>query len=159
MEPRIEQLARKKLVGRSLRMSFAVDKTGELWRSFMPRRKEIGNALSTELYSLQVFDPSYFDHFNPAREFEKWALVEVQHFDGIPEGMSAFTIPGGLYAVFHYVGSSTDTKIFDYIFRTWLPASVYRLDNRPHFEILGEKYKNGDPNSEEDIWIPIKPKT
>lgn len=25
-----------------------------------------------------------------------------------------------------------------------------------HFEILGEKYKNNDPLSEEDIWIPIK---
>jgi AraC family transcriptional regulator len=39
-----------------------------------------------------------------------------------------------------------------------VPASNYDLDDRPHFEILGDKYKNGDPNSEEDIWIPIKPK-
>jgi len=23
---------------------------------------------------------------------------------------------------------------------------------------LGDKYKNNDPNSEEEIWIPIKPK-
>jgi len=32
------------------------------------------------------------------------------------------------------------------------------LDNRPHFEVLGEKYKNGDPESEEEIWIPVKEK-
>ncbi len=25
-------------------------------------------------------------------------------------------------------------------------------------EVLGEKYKNADPNSEEEIWIPIKRK-
>jgi AraC family transcriptional regulator len=32
------------------------------------------------------------------------------------------------------------------------------LDNRPHFEILGEKYKQGSPDSEEEIWIPVKEK-
>jgi AraC family transcriptional regulator len=41
-------------------------------------------------------------------------------------------------------------------FSTWLPDSEYRLDVRPHFEVLGEKYKNDDPESEEEIWIPIK---
>ncbi len=39
-----------------------------------------------------------------------------------------------------------------------LPNSEYELENRPHFEVLGEKYKNNDPNSEEEIWIPIKKK-
>ena len=66
-------------------------------------------------------------------------------------------MPGGLYAVFFYKGSSSDTKIFQYIFTNWLPDSGYTLDNRPHFEILGENYKNGDPGSEEEIWIPVKP--
>jgi AraC family transcriptional regulator len=32
------------------------------------------------------------------------------------------------------------------------------LDDRPHFEVLGEKYKNNDPTSEKEIWIPILPK-
>jgi AraC family transcriptional regulator len=48
-----------------------------------------------------------------------------------------------------------DTAIFQYIYSTWLPASGYALDNRPHFELLGEKYKQGSPHSEEEIWIPI----
>jgi AraC family transcriptional regulator len=34
--------------------------------------------------------------------------------------------------------------------------SAYDLDNRPHFEILGEKYKNESPDSEEELWIPVK---
>lgn len=50
------------------------------------------------------------------------------------------------------------TKIFEYIFVEWLPDTIYELDNRPHFEILGEKYKNNDPDSEEDLWIPIRDK-
>jgi AraC family transcriptional regulator len=57
---------------------------------------------------------------------------------------------------FYYKGSSTDTRIFQHIFETWLPQSGYELDNRPHFEVLGEKYRNNDPESEEDIYIPIK---
>jgi AraC family transcriptional regulator len=82
--------------------------------------------------------------------------VEVDIETQIPEGMETLTIPGGMYAVFHYKGLSTDTSIFEYIFKTWLPSSGYVLDDRPHFERLGEKYKNGDPNSEEDIFIPVK---
>ena len=70
--------------------------------------------------------------------------------------METFLLEGGLYAVFIHRGSSTDTSTFHYIFSTWLPKSNYILDSRPHFEVLGEKYKNGDPDSEEEIWIPIK---
>ncbi|MEP1984886.1 MAG: GyrI-like domain-containing protein, partial [Maribacter dokdonensis] len=40
----------------------------------------------------------------------------------------------------------------------WIPNSEYQLDGRPHFEVLGAKYKNNDPNSEEEVWIPIKAK-
>jgi AraC family transcriptional regulator len=39
-----------------------------------------------------------------------------------------------------------------------LPNLGYTLDDRAHFEVLGEKYKNNDPLSEEEIWIPIKKK-
>ena len=71
--------------------------------------------------------------------------------------METFTLIGGLYVVFLYQGiASAGAKTFQYILGTWLPNSEYTLDNRPHFEILGEKYKNEDPSSEEEIWIPIK---
>ena len=138
-------------------MSLSNNKTGELWLSFMPRRREIQNSLTSELFSMQVYNRP-LDLGNMNQEFEKWAAVEVADFDAIPDGMETFVLTSGLYAVFHYKGSSTDTEIFRYIFGTWLPGSNYVLDNRPHFEILGDKYKNADPNSEEDIWIPIKPK-
>jgi AraC family transcriptional regulator len=73
--------------------------------------------------------------------------------------MESFTLTGGLYAVFIHKGAaSTGPKTFRYIFETRLPNSKYSIDNRPHFEILGEKYKNEDPDSEEEVWIPIKPK-
>ncbi|MEI6184536.1 MAG: GyrI-like domain-containing protein, partial [Bacteroidota bacterium] len=88
---------------------------------------------------------------------EKWEAMEVNNFDTIPNEMETYLLKGGLYAVFDYKGLSTDTTIFKYIYGTWLPNSNdYILDDRPHFEILGDKYKNNDPNSEEEIWIPIK---
>ena len=157
MEPKIEIVPEKKLIGNHLTMSLANNKTGELWRRFMPRRKEIRNALNSDLISMQVYQqPVVFGYLH--QEFEKWAVVEVADFGTIPEGMETFTLPGGLYAVFHYKGSSTDARIFAHIFGTWLPNSAYMVDHRPHFEVLGSKYKNNDPDSEEEIWIPIKPR-
>lgn len=158
MEPRIETLSEKKLIGKHLTMSLADNKTGELWRSFLPRRKEITNNLSADLISMSIYAPTYFIGFNPANEFEKWAAIEVSGLENVPDEMKTFILKGGLYAVFDYKGSSNDSSIFQYIFSTWLPNSKYLLDNRPHFEVLGEKYKNADPNSEEEIWIPIKEK-
>lgn len=122
------------------------------------RRKEVRNAAGPALYSLQDYPLNYFEHFDPAREFVKWAAVEVSDFNDLSAGMETFVLPGGLYAVFFYKGSSTDTRIFQYIYSDWLPRSGYVLDHRPHFELLGERYRNADPDSEEEIWIPVRPK-
>ncbi len=156
MTPRIQALSEKKLVGIRLIMSFSDNKIGELWRTFLPLRKEIVNNLTNDLISLAVYKPDHFLEFKPTNEFERWATVEVANFENVPAKMQAFDLEGGLYAVFNYKGLNTDNSIFLYIFGTWLPNSDYVLDHRPHFEVLGEKYKNNDPNSEEEIWIPIK---
>lgn len=159
MQPRIENLLEKKLIGKRLKMSFAENRTMELWRSFMPGRNEIKNRVNQDLISMQVYDDAFsFSNFDANASFEKWAVAEVSEFDAIPDGMESYTLSAGLYAVFEYKGLNTDTAIFQYIFGTWLPLSEYALDNRPHFEVLGPKYKNNDPESEEEIWIPIKVK-
>lgn len=139
-----------------MHMTLTVNKTGLLWKSFMPRRKEILHPRTKDLISLQVYHRSYFHDFNPAAEFEKWAAVEVSDFENVPDDMETLTVPGGLYAVFDYKGPSGDMRIFQYIFTRWLPSSGYMLDHRPHFEVLGKKYRNNDPSSEEEIWIPIQ---
>lgn len=159
MKPRIETLNEKKLIGNRITMSLSNHKTGDLWRNFMHRRKEVRNNKGTELYSMQVYDRSYFSSFDPNKEFEKWAAIEVTNFNTVPDEMETITLTSGLYAVFIHKGAaSSGAGTFKYIFGTWLPGSDYELDDRPHFEILGEKYKNDDPGSEEEIWIPIKPK-
>jgi len=125
----------------------------------MPGRKGIHNTAGTDLYSIEVYSPSYWDKFSPDREFEKWAAVEVTDFGSIPDDMEAIVLPEGLYAVFIHKGpASAGPQTYGYIFGTWLPGSGFVLDNRPHFALMGSKYKNDDPDSEEEIWIPIKPK-
>ena len=110
MEPKIEIVAEKKLIGKHLTMSLSNNKTAELWRSFMPRRIEIQNHLSADLISMQVYDqPGQVGSLD--QEFEKWAVVEVSDFETIPDGMETFTLPSGRYAVFHYKGSSADISI------------------------------------------------
>jgi AraC family transcriptional regulator len=123
----------------------------------MPRRKEIKNNIGPELYSVELYEPDFFENFNPQREFEKWAAIEVTDFDSVPAGMETFNSPAGLYAIFLYKGAaSKGAETYRYIFGKWLPDSDFILDERPHFAVMGEKYKNEDPDSEEDLWIPVK---
>lgn len=157
MEPQFNIIEEKKLIGKKIEMSFNNNKTRHLWSSFSIEIHKIKNIVGTNKYSLQVYDTSFFKEFNPDKIFCKWALVEVENFDSTPIGMEAFLIPKGLYAIFRYRGHPVNgNTFFQYIFTNWLPNSKYELDNRPHFEILGDKYKNNAPSSEEDIYIPIK---
>ncbi len=157
MTPKIETSNEKKLVGKRMTMSYADYRIGELWGSFMPRRKEITNCINNDLMSMVVYQPMHFANFKPTNEFERWAAVEVENFNNVPNEMETYILPSGLYAVFLYKGTSTDISIFyQNIFTVWLPNSAYVLDNRAHFEVLGEKYKNNDSSSEEEIWIPIQ---
>ncbi|MGA0435232.1 MAG: GyrI-like domain-containing protein [Flavobacteriales bacterium] len=155
MIPKLVHLKTKTLIGMHTKMSLAENKTGMLWSQFSPRIHEIQGRISEDKFSLQVYPPSYFQEFNPHSTFEKWAAVESADFKSVPTNMNAFTLHGGFYAVFHYVGNSSDSSIFNWIFSEWLPDSGHSLDDRPHFEVLGSKYKNNDPLSEEEIWIPI----
>jgi AraC family transcriptional regulator len=86
-------------------------------------------------------------------------VVPVTDFKSIPDGMQQLIVQEGLYAVFNHEGDAVKAReTFGYIFGVWLPNSEYELDNRPHFEILGAKCKNNAPDSEEEIWIPVKRK-
>jgi len=160
LAPRIELLRSKKLIGKKIKMSLATNKTVELWRSFMLQKAKINNVVSEELYSIQVYDDDLgFKDFKPTTEFVKWAAIEVSSYYEIPKGMETLTLEEGNYAVFVHKGLAKDfAQTYNYIFNTWLSNANYLLDNRPHFEVLGSKYKNNDPSSEEEVWIPIRPK-
>ncbi|MGV3657387.1 MAG: GyrI-like domain-containing protein [Chitinophagaceae bacterium] len=160
MNPRIELLPPKKLVGLQSRMCMADDKTVMLWQTLMPRRAEIGARASNDYISMQVYDKEQdLSAFNRHTVFQKWAAVEVEDFENVPAGMETYNLEGGLYAVFIHKGSpAAFPQTWKTIFMDWMPASDYELDAREHFEVLGEKYKRDSGDSEEEVWIPIKKK-
>jgi AraC family transcriptional regulator len=157
MEPRLETIPVKIFAGMRITMSYADNKTGQLWRAFMPRRNEIESTLVPELYSIEIYPPQFFANFNPFAVFEKWAAVEAPTPTALPAEMEPLTVPGGLYAVFVHCGPAVNgPETYRYIFTEWLPASGYKIDERPHFAIMGEKYDSESVDSEEEIWIPVK---
>lgn len=153
---RIELSPKRDLIGMRLSMNLIENSTVELWSKSMPKLSHVKNRTSKDYISLQNYPKGYFKDFDPTRNFEKWATVEVSEVTELHEEMDHFVLEEGDYAVFEYKGDSNDKGIFQYIFHDWLPSSPYELDNRPHFEVLGEKYRNNNPNSEEEIWIPIQ---
>ncbi len=159
MEPRLENRKETLLIGKKKTMSFNDNKTEDLWRDFMPHRHSVQNKTGVGLYSLQIYPAGFFENFNPATPFTKWAAIEVAAAEEVPPGMESFTLQAGKYAVFIYKGAANAAAgFFQFIIGTWLPASGFVLDDRPHFEILGAKFNKDSPDSEEEIWVPVKQK-
>ena len=158
MTPKIVNIAPKKLIGFSIEMSLLDNKTQNIWQLFMPRLKEIKNAVSADLFSLQNYPENYFIDFTPETLFTKWAAIEVNDFENIPEGFEKLVIPEGKYAVFLHKGNTEMfSKTAQYIYAEWIPNSGFQLDNKPHFEVLGDNYLGHEiPKSEEEVWVPIK---
>jgi AraC family transcriptional regulator len=155
IEPVILNFEGAVLCGASEAMSLQTFTPWTLWPRVMPRLAQISNRSSQDLISLRNFNgiPVFGPQANP--NFTYWGGVEVLEAN---KGFEHLEIPAGTYAVFHYKGLSSDSTIWRYIYSQWLPNSKWELDERPHFERLGSKYKNDDPTSEEDIYIPIRPK-
>lgn len=161
LQPKIMDIAAIHLVGMKEKTSVATMNPAEQWKQFMQRRNEVVH-IPNKYFSVQEYPTDYsFQQFNPTALFEKWAAVSVNDIVEIPKGMDAMTIPAGTYAMFLHKGTMQYfPKLMQYIIGVWLPNSDYELDGRPHFEQLDERYLGPEnPNSEEEIWIPIKLKT
>ena len=157
MNAEIKIIPKTELVGIRKRMSFDQNTTKKLWNSFMPEIQRIPNKKYRLLFSVELYDPGFFSSFNPSSILTQWAAVEVLNRGVSPDGMESLTIPEGRYAVFQYMGHPANAAPFyKKIFTQWLPSSNHILDNRPHLAIMGENYKNNHPDSEEQIWIPVK---
>ena len=124
MNPQIKTFPTTKFIGKNLSFTYSDYRAFELWSSFMPRRKEVPNAIGTDLYNIQI-NPIGFS-FGLQEPFVKWAAVPVANFDFVPEGMETLEIPEGWYAVFHYKGDQSNAPaFFNAIYTEWLPASNY----------------------------------
>ena len=153
--PTIIQFDGTLLCGASAPMTLRTFTPWTLWPKVMPQLSRVSNRKNKDLISLRSFEG--IPVFGPTADpnFTYCGGAEVA---GPNEGLEHLEIPPGTYAVFHYKGLSSDSSVWRYIYIEWLPNSPWELDHRPHFERLGAKYKNEDPNSEEDIYIPVRPR-
>ncbi|WP_299519072.1 GyrI-like domain-containing protein [Winogradskyella sp.] len=150
--PKIITISEKMLIGmKSLMLRYEYENIIALWKQFMPRTREITSPINHEYIALQ--DYANFNDFETP--FDIWAAVEVSGSEMIPEQMQPYTIPGGIYAVFLHKGMDAGAT-YQRIITEWLPTSGYIIDDRPHFQVMGENYKNGSPDSEEDFYVPIR---
>ena len=148
----------KILVGKSIQMCYEDDQTYDLWRSFMPHVSDVSNAVKGALYSVQVYPAGVtFFNFTETTMFTKWAAIEVDQLNELPDDMEILELTGGLYLVEEHIGTGQSIlETYDRIFNEILPSVNFNVDHsRPNFEVLGDKYKNNDATSREDIWIPI----
>jgi AraC family transcriptional regulator len=152
--PVIKDIPNLLLTGISMEMSLSNDQTPTLWGKFRRQQKQHFAADPDFFFSVTVYPSLYFENFNPTTLFTKHALVKPEYAGEMDLGWERFSLPGGLFAVFSHKGP--DSSIFQYIYTQWLPQSGYVLDNRPHFEKLPSGYIPGHPDSEEEIYIPIR---
>ena len=46
-------------------MSLVENKTQQIWKQLMPRLKDVQQAVSADLFSLQIYPEDYFSNFTP----------------------------------------------------------------------------------------------
>jgi AraC family transcriptional regulator len=147
----------KRLIGMNLRMSLRENRTRELWSSFMPARSAIDQTISSDLFSVQVYDNEV--DFSPDTIFTKWACMEVGDTTEIPDGMDELIIPSGEYAVFMHRGPAHEFPETLEKVMNWMHDSGREFDARPQYEVLPVDYPGpASPEAEEEVWIPIKSK-
>lgn len=153
MTIQIVQVSEMFVVGISVNMQrHETHKIKTLWQQFSPRKGEITNLVNGKSIALQNFILD--EKGEPNNNFNMWACVEVSNLSDVPSDMEGFTIPKGEYIKVLHKGMDAG-KTYQRIMTEWLPNSGYAIDDRPHFQVMGDKYKNGSPDSEEDFYIPV----
>jgi AraC family transcriptional regulator len=122
LEPKISTIAGIKLIASKCDMTFAEDKTAQLWRSFSLAIKNIPNKKITLNIQFRFFpNTNLFKNFDPTTTFQKYAAVEADISENLSESLEVLTIPAGLYAIFTYIGKPSEAeKTFYYIYYQWL---------------------------------------
>lgn len=155
MEPRIVKLDAMTLVGM---VYFGDNQNGEisqLWVEFNP---EVGQIPAVEPDSAFGF---CFTDDRESPNFWYMASVAVRELSEIPPTMVAKTVPAQTYAVFTHRGPvSNISATYAYAHNNWLPHSDYEIAAPFDFEYYDPRFRGPDnPESETDIYIPVKPRT
>jgi AraC family transcriptional regulator len=135
---------------------------GRLWGRFNRFWEENQAARSHAVdgnvgYELHVEPVEYAE----TNRFYVMVGVEIADLEGLPLELSVKVLPAGAYAVFTLRGPEIKSNWPDAIYKGWLPQSGYE----EAFKFTVERYDGArfkgvdDPESELDIWVPIRKTT
>jgi predicted transcriptional regulator YdeE len=154
-EPRIVERPELLLVG----MVSRGGDIGALWERFMPRESLIQHRVEGAWWELHVHPKDQ----PPGDPY--WILVgvEVTKLETVPDDLFVKPIPAGQYAVFpHRPGLGEPNHGYDALNRrieAWLEAGPYRIAREFSLQLYDARFKGmEDPESVEDLLIPIGPK-
>jgi len=120
------------------------------WDKFTLRQSEIKNVINTNTGYGVSFDSNY-TNYNYLEAFE------VSKLEDIPKGMVYKEIPQCKYAVFtlnHKLIIENFYKTIDYIFKSWLKNSHYKLYN--NITLIEMIFDPSNKRELFDLYIPIK---
>jgi AraC family transcriptional regulator len=122
----------------------------ELWSRFAPREHEISGVLDPRVtYGVMQMEAGGAGYLSYLA-----GLSVADQAVPVPAGMTAVTIPAGLYAVFEFPLSDIGSS-FDFILNKWLPSSGYAQNESPMFERYGEDFDPTVPSSRMEAHIPV----
>ena len=85
------------------------------------------------------------------------AAAEVRELREVPEGFVSRVIPASAYAVFTHRGSAEGlSKVFEYIYGTWVRETNLKPKMQPSFEVYGSRYNPESPDSIVEVWVPVQ---
>jgi predicted transcriptional regulator YdeE len=98
------------------------------------------------------------DEYEETQEYFVMVGVEVSEIEDLPGPTFAKVLPAGHYAVFTLRGEEMTDNWGDAIHKGWLPSSAYEEAYSCTIERYDEaRFKAwGDPESEMEVWVPVK---
>ncbi len=153
LTPEIVTLEPKTMAAMPILDARNIQEVVAIWKKFVPLAMQLPNRIGSDFYAPRKLASS---NIAPSTT-QHWAAVLVSSFNGLPPELEQLTIEGGTYAVFVHKGITKNfMESIEKVYAEWLPQSGYQLGQRLHFDRMGEKYLGPEnPQSEEEIWIPI----
>ena len=143
----------------SLEMNMMKDRTAEVWKTFMPLFAQIPGKVNLQKISIQNYGGAFDIHsFTPETLFMRGAAVEISGEQELPTPLETLKFRGGLYLKTRYKGLPQNAvTFFQKLYLEVLPQMKLQPDNRIQFELLLPNYSPENPDSEEDVFIPVRP--
>jgi RNA polymerase sigma-70 factor (ECF subfamily) len=132
---------------------------GQLWERFSPREKDIKHAVEGAWWELHVWPQGH----QPGQPYYVMVGVEVTRLEGVPDDLFVKPLPAGRYAVFpHRPGLGKPNHGYDELNQridSWLDTGPYKIARTFSLQLYDARFKGmSDPESEQDLLIPVEPK-